>query len=150
MNNNMIDKEFAWDDVIENDSTFELIPNGEYDFTVKSFARGRHNGSTKLPACPKAIVTIIVHTPNGDREFEHNLFLHSKTEGMLCAFFTAIGLRKHGEQLRMDWNRVTGAKGRCKVGKRVWKGNDGEDHTSNEIKSFLEPKEGLSFTPGNF
>ena len=26
--NNSIDREFAWDDVIENDSVFELIPEG--------------------------------------------------------------------------------------------------------------------------
>lgn len=156
MNNNAIDREFAWDDVIENDSTFELIPAGEYDFTVKMFERARHPGSEKLPACNKAVITLAIHTNNGDRELKHNLFLHSKTEGMLCAFFTAIGQRSHGEQLRMDWSKVTGAHGRCKIGIRNWKGKDGGDNSSNEIKQFLEPKTapasfgGTAFTPGTF
>ena len=149
--NNTIDREFAWDDVIENDSVFELIPEGEYDFTVKSFARGRHNGSDKLPACNKAILTLAIQTPNGERELTHNLFLHTKTEGMLCAFFTGIGQRTHGQKLHMDWNRVQGAKGRCKISIRKWVGKDGTEKSSNEIKQFLEPAaNATAYTPGAF
>ena len=28
-----------WDDTIENDSSFRLIPDGDYDFTVRSSQR---------------------------------------------------------------------------------------------------------------
>ena len=52
---------------------------------------------------------------------EHNLFLHSKCEGLICAFFKAIGARKSGERLKMEWNKIAGATGRCQVGIRKWK-----------------------------
>lgn len=132
-------RELGWNDAIENDSSFTLIPAGEYNFTVKSFARGRHAGSEKLPPCNKAVLTISVHTPDGDVDLTHNLFLHTKCEGMLCAFFTCIGQRKHGEKLNMDWNRVAGACGRCKIDVRTWTARDGSQMQSNEIKKFLEP-----------
>jgi hypothetical protein len=71
---------------------------------------------------------------------------------MLCEFFLAIGQRKHGEPLKMNWPAVVGSRGRCKVGIRTWTGNDGSDKQNNEIKKFLEPSDtpATSFTPGNF
>ncbi len=146
-------KAFDWNDEISNDSTFVLLPKGEYDFTVKLFERGRHQGSDKLPPCNKAILTIEVSDGKGNSaELKHNLFLHSKCEGMLCSFFTAIGQRKRGEPLAMNWQKVIGARGKCKVDVREWRGNDGELRQSNEIKSFTEPKEAVAkgFTVGEF
>lgn len=144
MENNLdMGREFGWDEVIEHDSEeFELLPEGDYDFEVLSFERGRHNGSEKLPPCNKAILKIRV-TGNGKTStITHNLMLHSKTEGLICAFFVGIGQRKRGEQLRMDWNKVPGSKGRCKVGIRTFKSNKtGEEMKSNEIKRFYDPAE---------
>ena len=51
--------ELGWNDVIENDSPeFVILPDGDYNFEVVDFERGRHNGSEKLPPCNKAIVHI--------------------------------------------------------------------------------------------
>lgn len=161
MENNNIEREFGWDDTIENESSdWVLLPEGDYDFEVTSFERARHNGSAKLPPCNKAVISIHIDSPNGSTTIQHNLFLHSKCEGMLSAFFIAIGQKKRGEPLRMNWQNVIGAKGRCKVGVRTWKGNDGEDRQSNEIKKFYDPEVKTSasapnqptgvFTPGKF
>ena len=143
MENNLdMGREFNWDDVIQNDGEeFVLLPEGDYDFVVKSFERGRHNGSEKLPPCNKAVLKIEVSNGQQKSTITHNLMLHSKCEGLICAFFTGIGHRKHGEQLRMDWNRVAGSRGRCKVGVRTWKNKNGEDQKSNEIKKFYDPAE---------
>lgn len=140
-NSNSTERAYDWNDTIENDSTFTLLPEGVYPFTVTGFERGRHNGSAKLPACNKAVLTIAIDGGSlGTATITHNLFLHSKCEGLLCAFFTAIGLRKHGEQLRMPWERVPGAKGTCEVGIREWVSDrTGETMQSNEIKKFLAP-----------
>lgn len=135
----MSEREFSWDDTIQNDSTFEVLPEGDYNFTVKNFERGRHNGSDKLPACNKAVLKIEVSDGTKSTTLDHNLFLHSKTEGMLCAFFNAIGQRQHGQAMRMDWNKVIGSKGRCKLGIRKWKGNNGQEMESNQINRFYEP-----------
>lgn len=156
----MIDEKiFEWDDVIENDSPeFIILPEGDYDFEVTNFERTRYSPgpNAKLPECPQAILHITIRSPQGITTIKHNLFLHSRCEGMLCAFFTAIGQRKPGEKLKMNWGTVIGSTGRCKVGVRNWK-KDGEDRQSNEIKKFYEPTAGTSsrapgtsYTPGAF
>lgn len=126
----------GWDDVISEESgEFVLLPDGEYPFRVINFERGYHNGSDKLPKCPKATLTIEVDGgAKGKAVLTHNLFLSRKTEGLLSAFFIAIGQKQHGQPLRMDWPKVPGATGRCKLGTREYKGNQ-----YNEIKRFLEP-----------
>lgn len=151
-NNKQIDRELGWDDAIESDydSSFVLLPEGDYDFEVTAFERGRHPGSEKLPACNKAIITLEVGGDQAAGQIRHNLFLHTKTEGRLCAFFTAIGQRKHGERLQMNWNTVVGSTGRCKVVIRKWvNSKTGEPMESNEIKKFYEPEESAPRpTPG--
>lgn len=140
MNGN--EKELQWDDVIERDaSEFVLLQEGDYDFTVESFDRARHNGSEKLPPCNKAVLKLRIDSDQGTAYINHNLFLHTITEGMLSAFFACIGQKKKGEPLRMDWGRVPGSIGRAKVGIHTYKNKDGEDRRSNEIKRFY-PKEG--------
>lgn len=134
--------ELSWDGPIQKDNEFVILPEGEYDFEVLSFERARHDGSAKLPPCNKAVLSIRISSPEGQTTtLQHNLFLHSTTEGMLCAFFVAIGQRKHGEKMNMNWNKVIGGRGRCKLGVRNWKGKDGQDMQSNQINRFLEPAE---------
>ncbi len=141
---NTVEREFGWDDTIQRDGAdFVLLPEGDYPFTVEGFSRGRHNGSAKLPPCNKAELKIRVgdpFTPGRSTVVEHNLFLHSKCEGLLCAFFTSIGLRKHGEELRMNWNEVTGATGRCHLTVDTWVGRDGNERKNTKIDRFLEPE----------
>lgn len=143
-------RELGWDDSIEKDGNdFIVVPEGDYDFEVISYERGRHNGSDKLPPCNKAVVKIKVETEAGATIISHQLFLHTITEGMLSSFFAAIGQKKKGERMTMNWNLVPGSKGRAKVAIRTWKDNDGNDRQSNEIKSFYH-KEERAFKPGEF
>ncbi|MCM1167666.1 MAG: DUF669 domain-containing protein [Ruminococcus sp.] len=151
-----IERELGWEDEISRDSEFTLIPEGDYNFRVTGFERARHAGSEKLPPCNKAIVTLEIDAPEGKAYIKHNLFLHSRCEGLLSAFFTGIGQKKHGETLKMNWSAVIGSTGRCKVGIRHWTNNRGEDMQSNEIKRFYEPNNAAPsappgvFTPGKF
>lgn len=138
-----------WDATIQNDSTFQVLPAGEYKFTVIAFERGWHNGSANLDPCNKAVLTIRLEGEGGATTLTHNLFLHTKTEGLLSAFFIAVGLRKHGEAMKMDFPKSIGRSGRCKVSVRTWTGNDGQPRESNQIDRFLEPEAG-GFTPGAF
>ena len=151
----VIERELGWDDEIEKDGPeFVLLPEGDYSFEVVGFERARHNGSEKLPACNKAVLTIRLTSDDGEKSttIKHNLFLHSKTEGMLCAFFTAIGQRKKGEKINMNWNLVIGSKGRCKVDIHSWKNDKGEINQSNQIKQFYEPtpETASGWKPGQF
>ena len=130
-----------WDSEIEKDGgSWTLLPEGVYPFTVTGLERAWHGGSANLTPCPKASLTIKVEGPEGSNDITHNLFLHNKTEGLLCAFFIAIGQRQHGERLKMDWGKVIGSKGQCKVSQRKYiSTKDGEEKTINDIQKFLEP-----------
>lgn len=137
---NNFDHEIGWEDTIEKDSDFVLLPDGLYHFTVVGMERTRHTPNPqnpgKLPSCNKAIVSIKIVANEDETELRHNLFLHSSTEGMLSAFFAAIGQKKKGEPLRMNWNTIIGATGVCKVGTRQYNNNN-----YNEVKSMLYPED---------
>ena len=129
--------ELNWDSAIENDSPeFIVLPDGDYEFVIERFERGRYEGGDKLPPCPKATLYVKFSTAEGETTIKKDLFLHSKCEGVLCAFFTCIGQRKHGERVSMNWGAVPGARGRARVGSRTYNGKQ-----YNEIKRFLEPVE---------
>lgn len=145
-----IDRELDWDEGFElNPSTFTLLPEGEYDFTVTKFERQRHPGSAKLPSCPKAVLTLELHAPTGETGIiTHNLFLHTKTQGLLSAFAISIGLGKQGETVKIDWSKVLGATGRASVGVRKYTKKDGSEAETNDIKAFLPPLR--NWTAGGF
>ncbi|MGG3871403.1 hypothetical protein [Brevibacillus laterosporus] len=132
-----IDRELSWDDEIQKDGgEFILLPAGDYNFTVTKFERGRFAGSEKMPACNQAKLELKIHSPeHGDVVIFHNLFLHTKTEGLLSNFFAGIGQKKKGEKLRMNWNMVVGSKGRLKLEVRNYTHN-GEDRSNNQVKNF--------------
>ncbi len=148
------DRELGWDDEIEGDgSGFIMLPAGDYDFEVTSLERGRHNGSEKLPPCNKAVVYIKIEGPEGATTIKHNLFLHTRTKGMVSAFLRAIGQRKKGEAIKPNWNAVVGSKGRAKVDIKKWS-YEGKEYEGNEIKMFYFPDEeqsaGTSWQSGRF
>jgi hypothetical protein len=149
---NEVGRELGWEDQIENDSPdFVILPEGDYAFEVVDFERARHAGSDKLPPCNKAIVHIKCQGPEGVTTIKHNLFLHTRMEGMLCSFFVGIGQRQHGERVTMNWGKVVGSKGRCKLGIRRWTNDEGKEMVFNEIKKFYEPDaQQTIFTPGKF
>lgn len=137
-----------WNAEIEKENDFVLLPAGEYDFTVASFERARYEGGEKMGPCNEAKLRLEVKTERGTASIMHNLFLNKKCEGLLCAFFRAIGQKKHGEKLKMDWGKVIGTTGRAKFGVREYNGKE-----FNEVKSFIypdEPTQSSKFQAGKF
>lgn len=136
--------ELDWNAEIENEgSEFVAAEPGDYDFTVVGFERSRFQGSSKMPPCNQAKLTIRLEIPGGEGtcEIKHNLFLHSKTEWKLCEFFTSIGQRQSGQRVAMNWNAVIGSKGRCKVSKRSFESNkDKKLLWTNDIDKFYPPQ----------
>ncbi|MCL1873627.1 MAG: DUF669 domain-containing protein [Clostridiales bacterium] len=161
--NSNIDRELGWDEEIQKDSSsLTLLPEGDYDFTVIGMERARHQGSDKLPPCNKAVLTLAITSPTGESaQLTHNLFLHTKTEGLLCEFFKGIGQRKHGESFKMNWGKVVGSRGRCKVIQKTYK-DKGEERVVNNVRKIYEPEgtgppwpanpspSNAGFTPGAF
>lgn len=127
--------EYGWEDEIVNESgDYTLLPEGDYDFTIQKFERARHGGSEKIPPCNKAVVTFTIWGAEDKTEITENFFLCNKFEWKLSQLFLSIGLKKRGEPLKMNWNAVTGAKGKCHVYIDSYKKNDGSDGKSNKIK----------------
>ena len=70
-------KELDWDDQIIKDSEeYKPLPEGDYDFTVEKFERGRSKGEGKLPPCNMAIVTFRIEHEGRDVSIRENYLLH--------------------------------------------------------------------------
>ena len=143
-------RELGWDDSIQEDSKeFIVLPEGDYEFTIESFERGRSKGQGKLPPCNMAIVTFIIHNPHGeDISVNENYLLHSSMEWKLSELFSSVGLKQKGEQIRMNWGALPGSKGRCSLIIHKYDKN-GEERKINRIKS-LYPYEPKKFEAGRF
>ena len=134
-NNGVLD----WDSTIEDDGNgFVLLEEGDYDFVVSGMERGQHNGSAKIPACGKAMLTLSVESPQGVAEIKESLLLHKSMEWKLSSFFRSIGQKKHGERLNMNWDAVLGSAGRAHIVQREYVGNDGTTKKANNVKYFID------------
>lgn len=129
----------GWDSTIEDDGQgFVLLEEGDYDFTVTGFERGQHDGSAKIPSCPKALLTLSIETPSGVAEVKDQLILYKTMEWKLSSFFRSIGLKKHGERLVPKWDQVLGASGRAHISKREYVGNDGTMKKANNVAYYMD------------
>lgn len=130
-----------WDAYIEKESEFVLLPEGDYDFTVTSFEKGWFDGSAKIEACNKAILELTINAPGlGTSIVKENLLLSDKVEWKLCEFFRCIGQKQHGTGVKMNWNKVQGAKGRAHIVINEYTGNDGNNYKNNKVARYLDPE----------
>ena len=136
----MIDEKngcMGWDDELTNDGQeFTELAEGDYTYQVISMERGRHMGSAKLPPCNKATLTLEITTEDGISRPRVDLFLHRNTEWKISSFFRSIGMKKKGEKVKPDWNKVVGSWGRCHVKLRKYTGNDGQEHQSYDVSFY--------------
>ncbi len=138
--NNEMNVCLDWDDVIEEDGQeYVILPEGDYNFVVVDFERGRFPGSAKIPACNKATLTLAVDTEDGKRATAKvDIILCRNLEWRISAFFRCIGQKKHGERLVMNWNTVLGSKGRAKFKPRNYTNKDGEERQANDVDVFYD------------
>ena len=143
--NDTPDRELDWDEEIKNDGGFVLLPEGDYPCTITKFERARYGGSSKVPPCRMAQLTVAIHGGDkGETSVSYRLFLLSKFQWKISELFISLGLAKpEDEMIRMQWDRVQGATGLCHVGQREFTKqsgpNAGETGTANEITKFLPP-----------
>lgn len=129
--------EYGWEDMITDEGKeFVLLPEGDYDFTVSKIERARHAGSEKMPPCNMAKVTVTVWGKEDKIEITENLFLCNKMEWKLSQFFLSIGLKKHGEPLKMNWGAAQGRSGKCHVYVDTYTKKSGSEGKSNKISKF--------------
>ena len=136
VNNEVLD----WDGVLENDgSEFVVLPEGDYIFEVTNMERGSFPGSEKMCACPKATITLkITDAEHGTVNVFDDLILHKKMEWKLSQFFRAIGMKKKGERLVMDWNKVVGGTGRVHIIVNKYTAKDGSQRENNKVAKYYD------------
>lgn len=144
--NNTPDRELDWDEEISNDSSsFVLLPEGDYPYTVTKMERARYEGSAKVPPCRMAKLTVTLHGGDkGEGSATVRLFLLSRLQWKIAELFVSLGLANpDDETLRMQWDKVEGATGLCHVQVREYTkqsgAHAGETGQSNEIARFLPP-----------
>jgi hypothetical protein len=140
--NNEKDMLMNWDDAIETDGQeYILLPEGEYNFKVINFERGRFVGSARIPQCNKASITIQIEAKEGTTSVKFDLILYRTLEWRISAFFRCIGQKKHGEKLTMDWGKVVGSKGRAYIKQRSYTNQNGEEKFINDVDRFIDYNE---------
>lgn len=123
-----------WNSYIEQESQYVVLPEGDYNFTVSLFEKGQHEGSAKIPPCPKACLELTFTAPGlGKATVKDFLLLHENVEWKLCAFFRSIGQKQHGKGITMDWSKVQGAHGRAHV--------IVNEQGYNRVGNYLDPEE---------
>lgn len=141
-------RELNWDDAISKDSgDFEPIPEGDYDFVIEKYERARSQGGGKLPPCNMAIVYFRVTDRDREVVIRENYILHTSLEWKLSELFRGIGAKKEGEEVRMNWNLLTGASGRAQVSLDPDRKDPAKKY--NHIKK-IYPKDIKKFEAGNF
>ena len=141
-----------WDDAIESDGQdYVLLEEGDYNFEVVDFERGRFPGSAKIPPCNKAALTLQVRTPEGKiASVKVDLILFRSLEWRLSAFFRCIGQKKHGERLVMNWGKVLGSHGRAHFKPRSYTNRDGEERRINDVDRFYDSDPKFFTAEGNW
>ena len=137
--NDIKNEALDWNDILNSDGkAFTLLPEGEYEFEVVGFERGSFPGNNNMCACNKAKLTLKIKTEQGDVTISDDLILHRKMEWRLSQFFRSIGLKKKGEKITMNWNAVTGAKGKARIKVESYKDKSGNDKKVNGIDRYLD------------
>ena len=131
--------ELDWDDEISNDGgSYVLLEEGDYNFKVVGFERGRYPGGAKIPQCKKAILQLAVETSEGTATVKYDLILWSSLEWKLSEFFRAIGQKKHGEPFRPQWGQVVGSVGRARFKPRSYTDKEGNEKMANDVDRFYD------------
>lgn len=131
--------EMTWDDSIESDGMqYQILPEGEYNFTVTGFERSRFPGSAKVPSCPKAVLTLTVDTPQGPATVRTDILLYRNFEWRISSFFRCIGQKKQGEKITMNWSKVLGSRGRAKIRPRTYTDKWNTQKEVNDVEYFID------------
>lgn len=133
-----------FDSVITSDGMKPIILDGDYNFIVSGVGRGRFAGSAKIGPCNKITLTLLVDTPSGMATVKKDLLLHSLVEWKLSEFFRCIGLKKAGEEFRMDWSKVPASRGRAHFVQNTYIDKAGNERKVNAVDYFIDPDAGLT------
>lgn len=126
---------FDWDDEISYDGEpFSMVPPGDYNFEITNLEKTKTAKGDNM-----AKLTFKVYDDETEGSITDNIVLIKRCEWKISQFFRSIGLKKHGETIKMHWNKVLGAKGRIRIKKDSFIGKDGNERESRAVDRYLDP-----------
>lgn len=131
------DHAFTADDEGEQ-SAFVIVPEGNYVVKVVKAEKGSFQGSAKMAACPKMTLTLQITTDEGNSVFKTTLFLSANQKWKILAAFVSLGLRNHGDNGALPWDKLLGAVGYARIGVRKYMSQDNVERETNELIKWLD------------
>ena len=123
---------------VEYDSTPQLLPEGEYFFTVMEMKREQCGSSEKMP--PHINVKFRLKLTNGELTGHawDNLRMYQKWIWKYADIAKSIGHTAPDSTLvRVDWAKFVGSEGKVKVTLKDWTRNDGTVEKQYQFKYLL-------------
>jgi len=130
---NVQDNVLDWDsEITAEETTFVLLEDGEYDFTVKDFKRAKARSGNNM-----AKLTLEVTDGKASTIITDHLVLTESMVWKLASFFGAIGLVKKNDTFKMNWDNVMFKTGRCVVKIEEYTKQDGSIGKINKIDKYI-------------
>ena len=125
----------------------QLVPDGRYAFQVKS-KNFTYWPSGKLAGYPKCEIVLTVWNESGtETEVSANLTLADSMIWIVRQFWQSVGENvQPNAPFAPPWGTINGRTGWLDLGHRTYKDKDGNEHTVNDVKKYLEP-DGRPFPP---
>lgn len=132
-------------------SDFRLIDDGTWPFTVKAVSIEQYKGSQNIPPCLMAKVTLHVGVGANTTDVTDNIYLYYNDNGnpnwRISAFYRAIGYKKHGQEVQMNWDAgfLVGKTGWVETKQREFTftqgARKGEKGTSIDVDRYIDPED---------
>lgn len=138
----MASKFLDFNSEIEMDSQeFILLPEGDYAFIVKEVEQSFYQGESEKigNGCPMVTLKLEIKSPKGTATVQDRLYLNEDLVWKLSSFFRCIGLKKHGEKVKMNWNAAIMQEGLCHIIQEKWIDRNGNEKLSNRVDKYLDP-----------
>lgn len=136
-------RNFGWNDTISNDGEdYSPLAPGDYNFEITNLEK-----AITAKGANMAKLTFKVYDDNHQGTITDNIVLNDRCEWKISQFFRSIGLKKHGETIKMQWDKVLGAKGRLRIKKSSFIGRDGTEKESREVDRYFDPVQTQNDTP---
>ena len=130
--------ELDWEEEFQSSDEYLLLKEGDYNFTVIKFERGRFPGGQKIPECKKVILTLAVNTPEGTANVKYDLIMWSTLSFRIKNFLVSIGqVNREDKTIKPRWNDVIGCQGRAHFKPREYTVNN-EKRETNDVEKFYD------------
>lgn len=140
--------EISMDMPFDYEEQFRVIPEGEYEFCVTSLERREVEANERQPAHRKVEFTMEIYD-RGDRigKITDNIPMIGKFKWKYVQFGRSIGqiAPDQTKGILIDFRKVVGSRGKCKITVRKYTKRDGTTGESNQAEYLLPPAEDTSF-----